>query len=74
MSVQHETDRKFRPRPRAVVIGRWGDDTALLRMPDGTAIEAPVPEGLRDRFEVGDEAELEFVGDRLVGWDLAPLG
>ena len=74
MSAGRETDRKFRPRPRAVVIGRWGDDTALLRMADGTTVEAPVPEALRERFEVGDEAELEFVDDRLVGWDLAPLG
>ncbi len=55
---------------RAVVIGRWGDDMALLRLDDGTALEAPVPEPLRAKFDVGDEARLDFRGGRLVGWDL----
>jgi hypothetical protein len=45
------------------VIGRWGDDTALLRIEDGTTLEAPVPERLRHRIDVG-------ATDGLVDWEL----
>jgi hypothetical protein len=58
---------------RATVIGRWGDDTVLLRLEDGTTIEAPVPEGLGERWDVGASVEADFVGQRLIGWQLASL-
>ena len=50
----------------AVVIGRWGDDTALLRLDDGTTLEAPVPARLRDAIDVGATVDLE--GDDVVAW------
>ena len=50
----------------ATVIGRWGDDTALLRTEAGTTVEAPVPEGLRDRIDVG--ASVDLLDDGLVDW------
>ena len=56
---------------RATVIGRWGDDTVLLRLEDGTTIEAPVPEGLGERWDVGATVDADFVGERLIGWQLA---
>ena len=57
------------------MIGRWGDDTALLRLDDGTTLEAPVPDRLRERFEVGDAAVVDLRGGRLVAWELAsPIG
>jgi hypothetical protein len=69
---QNSEDKRFRASSaRAVVIGRWADDTVLLRMDDGTTVEAEVPEALRDRFEIGDLAELDFDEDRLVRWGLA---
>jgi hypothetical protein len=52
-----------------VVIGRWADDTALLRTDDGTTLEAPVPEPLRPGFDVGAEAHLDQVDNRIVGWN-----
>ena len=70
-----DRDGVLRRSRRAVVIGRWGDDTALLRTEDGAALEAPVPEALRDRFDVGAEVELDLVEDRILGWDPpAPAG
>jgi hypothetical protein len=51
---------------RATVIGRWGDDTALLRTADGATVEVPVPEGLRDRIDVGTSVDL--LEDGLVDW------
>jgi hypothetical protein len=59
------------PPPRrhgraAVVIGRWGDDTALLRTDDGATVEAPVPEPLRDRIDVG--ASVDVTEDGSVDW------
>jgi hypothetical protein len=62
--------RRIRP---AVVIGRWGDDTALVRLDDGATVEVPVSEALRDRFDVGDKVNLEFEGDRLVGCELTQV-
>jgi hypothetical protein len=53
------------PQP-ATVIGRWGDDTALLRTEDGTTVEVPVPVTLRDRIDVG--ASVEVLDDGLVDW------
>ena len=50
----------------AKVIGRWGDDTALLRTADGTTLEAQVPEPLRDRIDVG--ADVDLMDDGLVLW------
>jgi hypothetical protein len=47
-----------------VVIGRWGDDTALLRIDDGTTVEAAVPERLRDAIDVGATVDLD--GDNVV--------
>jgi hypothetical protein len=53
---------------RAVVIGRWGEDTALLRTDDGETLEAPVPEALRAGFDVGSEARLDRAAGDIVGW------
>jgi hypothetical protein len=53
---------------RAVVIGRWGDDTALLRTDDGETLEAPVPEALRAGFDVGAEARLDGSAGDILGW------
>jgi hypothetical protein len=60
-------ERRVRP---ATVIGRWGDDTALLRLDDGSTVEVAVSEDLRDRFDVGDQINLEFEGDRVVGCEI----
>jgi hypothetical protein len=53
---------------RATVIGRWGDDTALLRTADGETVEVPVPEPLRERVDVG--ATVELRPDGSVDWGL----
>lgn len=50
----------------AVVIGRWGDDMALLRTPDGGAVEVAVPEPVREEFDVGDSVEMSADGS--VNW------
>ena len=61
--------RKEPPRPRsAIVIGRWGDDTALLRTDDGTTVEVPVPEPLRERIDVG--ARVAVLEGGSVDWRL----
>jgi hypothetical protein len=60
--------RRFRRAKRAVVIGRWADDTALLRTDDGTTLEVHVPEPLRSGFDVGAEARLAQDDGRIVGW------
>ena len=52
---------------RARVIGRWGDDTALLRTADGSTVEVPVPEDRRDRIDVGTRVDL--LADGLVDWE-----
>lgn len=44
------------------MIGRWGDDTALLRLEDGTTVEAPVPEPLRGRIDVGASVAVDVEG------------
>ena len=55
-------------QPRhAVVIGRWGEDTALLRTDDGNTIEAPVPEALRRGFDVGAEVSIDPADGRILG-------
>ena len=51
-----------------MVIGRWGDDTALLRTDDGATVEVEVPEALRAGFDVGAEARLDRAGGRILGW------
>jgi hypothetical protein len=56
------------------VIGRWGDDTALLRTDDGATVEAEVPEPLREGFDVGSEARLDRVHLRILGWDAVGHG
>ncbi|HKP91604.1 MAG TPA: hypothetical protein VJT75_16680 [Thermoleophilaceae bacterium] len=61
--------RVARPARRATVIGRWGDDTALLRTPDGVTVEVPVPEDLRDAIDVG--ASVRLLEEGLVDWDAA---
>jgi hypothetical protein len=53
-------------RREATVIGRWGDDTALLRTKDGATVEVPVPERLRDRVDVG--ANVDLLDDGVVNW------
>ena len=53
----------------ARVIGRWGDDTALLRTEDGDTIEVPVPEALRAQIDVG--ASVEMTEDGSVNWRVA---
>ena len=49
-----------------MVIGRWAGDTALVRIDGGQAVEVPVPERLRDRFDVGAEVLLDPTADRMV--------
>ena len=56
----------------AVVIGRWGDDTALLRTDEGETLEAPVPPALRNGFDVGTEVRLDVADGRILGW--GPVG
>lgn len=51
---------------RATVIARWADDTALLRTDAGRTLEAPVPEDVRDRIDVGASVDLRDDGD--VDW------
>jgi hypothetical protein len=46
-----DTDRRS-----AVVIGRWADDAALLRVADGTTLEVTIPEPLRAAIDVGSRA------------------
>ncbi|HEX8645332.1 MAG TPA: hypothetical protein VF715_00425 [Thermoleophilaceae bacterium] len=73
--MQTRQNRTSFRRPRkAVVIGRWADDTALLRTSDGTTLEAPVPEPLRQGFDVGAEARLDDDSGRIVGWTPADAG
>jgi hypothetical protein len=55
---------------RATVIGRWGDDTALVRAADGETIEVPVPEHLRDSIDVGTAVTLRPEGR--VDWEDSP--
>ena len=57
-------------RRAAIVIGRWGDDTALLRTADGQAVEVSVPESLRDSVDVGARADLRADGG--VDWHVSP--
>ena len=52
----------------ATVIGRWGDDMALLRIDGGGTIEASVPAPLRDRVDVG--ARVEVMDNGAVDWRL----
>jgi hypothetical protein len=52
----------------ATVIGRWGDDAALLRTADGETVEVPIPERLRDRVDVG--AAVLLGADGSVDWGL----
>jgi hypothetical protein len=63
--------KRFRRSRRAVVIARWGDDTALLRTDDGATVEVVVPEALRQGFDVGAEAQLDRADDRILGWTRA---
>ena len=57
------------PPRSAEVIGRWGDDMALLRTGDGETIEAAVPEALRDRIDVG--TRVTVAPDGVVDWGTA---
>ena len=59
---------------RAVVIGRWGDDTALLRTDEGETLEAPVPPALRNGFDVGAEVRLDGADGRILGWGPVGIG
>ena len=65
---------RFGRERRGVVIGRWADDTALVRTEDGAAREVPVPVPLRDRFDVGAEVQLDGAEDRIVGWHATQVG
>ena len=55
---------------RATVIGRWGDDTALVRAADGSTVEVPVPEHLRESIDVGTSVVLRTDGG--VDWEDPP--
>lgn len=73
MSAESSRSGRFSVPPRhAVVIGRWGDDTALLRTDDGATFEAPVPEALREGFDVGTEVRIDGTDGRIIGW--GPVG
>ena len=56
------------PARSATVIGRWAEDTALLRTDDGRTVEVAVPEPLREGFDVGAEVRLDGSEDRILGW------
>lgn len=55
-----------------MVIGRWGEDTALLRTDDGATFEAPVPETMRAGFDVGAHVRIDPADGRILGW--GPVG
>ena len=62
--------RRFDDRARrAVVIGRWGTDTALLRTEDGATLEVAVPKPLRELVDVGTTADVSAGGE--VEWHTA---
>lgn len=48
------------------MIARWGEDTALLRTDDGVTLEAPVPETLREGFDVGAGVWIDRRNGRIV--------
>lgn len=48
------------------MIGRWGDDMALLRTDDGSTVEAEVPKRFRNRIDVG--ASVDVTDDGHVDW------
>jgi len=52
------------------VIARWADDTALLRLDDGSTREVPMPEEIRDRIDVGTRATVAAGAEPRVEWDL----
>lgn len=52
------------------MIGRWGDDTALVRAADGETREVPVPAHLRESIDVG--ATLTLLPSGRVEWDDSP--
>jgi hypothetical protein len=64
--------RDAQPARRATVIGRWGDDTALVRTADGVTLEVPVPEHLRESIDVG--TSIVLLADGAVDWDDAVTG
>jgi hypothetical protein len=55
-----------------VVIGRWGDDTALVRTDEGVTFEVRVPEALREGFDVGAELRIDPASGGILGW--GPVG
>jgi hypothetical protein len=59
--------RRFARDRRAVVIGRWADYTALVRVEGGRTLELPVPEGLRAEVDVGTVVLLDPAEGRLLG-------
>jgi hypothetical protein len=56
-------------RRSAVVIGRWADDAALLRVEDGSTLEVTVPEPLRGAVDVGSRATVGPAGGDDVTWE-----
>jgi ketosteroid isomerase-like protein len=53
------------------VIGRWADDRVLIQLTGGETIEAPVPEEIAERFDVGSPVLAYFDPEgRLLGWYL----
>ena len=57
-------------RRSAVVIGRWADDAALLRLDDGTTREVSVPEELRERVDVGTRTTVGTGESDDVKWEV----
>ena len=47
----------------ASVIARWEDRRMLLRLADGSAVQAHVPAALQDALDVGDEVWVVLGGD-----------
>ncbi|HEX8052968.1 MAG TPA: hypothetical protein VF517_08240 [Thermoleophilaceae bacterium] len=54
------------------MIGRWGDDTALVRTDEGVTFEVRVPEALREGFDVGAELRIDPASGGILGW--GPVG
>ena len=53
----------------ALVLGRWGEDRALVQLREGTVMTTSVPDHLRDAFDIGRRVTVTPDGDRLVACD-----
>jgi hypothetical protein len=57
-----------------LVIGRWADDQALVRLADGRVFELPAPPEVSD-FDIGDRVDVYLDSDAAIaGWYLPDKG